>query len=107
MTDLGCKVKNCAFHNEANLCSRDSIKVDGSTAMDSCSTCCSSYEMSNKRDRATNSCDCKGKQKIDISCEATHCRYNDNYNCVAGHIDVKPSKDKTHGVTECASFVLK
>lgn len=104
MTDLGCKVKNCVYHSEENLCSRDTIKVDGSNATESCSTCCASFE--NLRDKATNSCVC-GKQKIEITCEAVNCKFNENNNCMANHIDVKPSKDKSYGSTECASFMMR
>lgn len=104
MTDLGCKVKNCVYHSEENLCSRDTIKVGGSNAKESCSTCCASFE--NLRDKTTNSCVC-GKQKIEISCEAVNCKYNENNNCMANHIDVKPSKDKSYGSTECASFMMR
>lgn len=104
MTDLGCKVKNCVYHSEENLCTRNNIKVDGSYATDCCDTHCGSYE--DGTGSAKNSCGC-GKKKIEITCEAVNCKYNENNNCTASHIDVKPSKVKSNGYTECASFMMK
>lgn len=105
MTDLGCKVKKCIFHTDENLCSRNTITVGGADATNCSGTSCESYEKSG-RDKATNDCGC-GKAKIEITCEATNCRYNDARNCKAGHIDVKPCTDKSCGSTECASFELR
>ena len=107
MTDLGCKVKNCAHHSKDNLCCRDSIKVGGSSATDCCSTCCNSYEK-NSGTKVTNSTDYSmGNKKLQISCDAVNCRYNEDYNCKAGHIDVKPSKSSMHGATECSTFEMR
>ncbi len=106
MTELGCRVKSCYHHSKENMCCRDNIKVGGCSATDCCSTCCSSYEKNNKT-RVTNSTDCGcGNRSIEVSCDAVNCRYNEDYKCRAGRIDVKPSKNTAHGATECATFEM-
>ena len=49
----------------------------------------------------------EGHVSLDVCCEATNCKYNENNNCIAKHINVKPSKNKDFGSTECASFALR
>lgn len=49
----------------------------------------------------------EGHVSLDVCCEATNCKYNENNNCIAKHINVKPSKNKDFGSTECASFELR
>ena len=105
MTELGCKVKNCLHHSTDNLCCRDTIKVDGCNAKDCCSTCCASYEKTGRV--KTENKTMEGHVSLDVCCEATNCKYNENNNCIAKHINVKPSKNKDFGSTECASFELR
>ena len=103
MTDLKCSVKNCTY-NENHLCCKGSIMVDGKEAKEANATKCASFE---------NCGSCCGKnstqspdKKINVSCQAVNCVYNDNKNCTAAHIDVAKSKDCRNGETECATFKM-
>ena len=101
MTDLGCSVTNCTY-NEDRLCCRREIKVGGKSARDCSDTCCCSY-VEKGCGCAKNSSMEPGK-KTEIACDATNCTYNNSMVCHAPHVNVKTSKDVTHGETECASF---
>lgn len=81
MTELGCKVKNCLHHSTDNLCCRNTIKVDGCNAKDCCSTCCASYEKTGRV--KTENKTMEGHVSLDVCCEATNCKYNENNNCIA------------------------
>ena len=43
-------------------------------------------------------------KEIDVACEATHCRFNENEKCHADHIGISGAGACTCGETECASF---
>ncbi|MGN0375330.1 MAG: DUF1540 domain-containing protein [Butyrivibrio sp.] len=102
MTDLGCCVDFCK-HNEDNKCCRSDIKVGGTHATEPENTFCSSYE-ERVSDSVSNAC-CKPNQKLQISCEAENCVYNENRNCTAEHIDV--GRSVVQGKTECSTFRMK
>ncbi len=103
MNDLACGVKTCAY-NESNCCKREGIKVDGQMAENSASTCCSSFcECGSPR--VTSACECEPKRVTNIICDAVKCRYNDDKNCTAKHVDVTGSHALIASETECATFV--
>ena len=104
MTDLGCCVSDCV-HNESQMCCRGTIKVGGEDAKSACCTYCESVQQKGSGSGATNSTH-QPDHKINISCDALNCKYNDSTRCTAGHVDVKNSSDTVHGQTECATFQM-
>jgi hypothetical protein len=60
------------------------------------------------KDRGTNGAACNAlkdvSKEIDVACEATHCRFNENEKCHADHIGISGAGACTCGETECASF---
>lgn len=105
MNDLACGVKTCAY-NDCNCCKRDNIKVEGPSAEQSSATCCSSFCDSGS-DRATSACHNEPKRTTNILCDAVKCRYNDDRNCTAKHVDVTGSYATVSGETECATFISR
>ena len=66
-------------------CCKGDIQVEGREATEAQSTCCGSF-----KDRGTNGAACNAlkdvSKEIDVACEATHCRFNENEKC---HADVR------------------
>ena len=105
MNDLACSVKTCAY-NDCNCCKRENIKVEGDRAESSASTCCSSF-CEKGSPRVTSACECEPKRTTNILCDAVKCRYNDERNCTAKHVDVTGSHAMVSSETECATFVSR
>ena len=105
MNDLACGVKSCAY-NDCNCCKRDGIKVEGTMAERSSATCCASFcECGSPR--VTSACECEPKRVTNIICDAVKCRYNDDKNCTAKHVDVTGTHAMISSETECATFVSR
>lgn len=100
MTMLDCNVSSCVY-NESSKCCRNSIEVKGQDAKEASATCCGSYNKSGCG--CTNSTK-ETKEHVDISCEATHCKYNENNNCVAEHVGVKGGTATAMCDTQCNTF---
>lgn len=103
MAYLDCSVKSCTYNNEDGCCCKGDIQVEGREATEAQSTCCGSF-----KDRGTNGAACNAlkdvSKEIDVACEATHCRFNENEKCHADHIGISGAGACTCGETECASF---
>ena len=103
MAYLDCSVKSCTYNNEDGCCCKGDIQVEGREATEAQSTCCGSF-----KDRGTNGAACNAlkdvTKEIDVACEATHCRFNENEKCHADHIGISGAGACTCGETECASF---
>ena len=103
MTELGCGVKTCIY-NESNLCCRQEIKVNGSSAHNSSATFCDSFK-EQKSDKVNNASCGEPEKATDIICEAVNCRYNENMKCAAKHVDVTGRNARVSDETECATFI--
>ena len=103
MAYLDCSVKSCTYNNEDGCCCKGDIQVEGREATEAQSTCCGSF-----KDRGTNGAAYNAlkdvSKEIDVACEATHCRFNENEKCHADHIGISGAGACTCGETECASF---
>lgn len=101
MPELKCAVVTCV-HNKQNYCDLDGIEVMGNTASVSEETSCGSFvekkgnEYSNSMKEATAT--------SNIKCHACECKYNDDYKCYAGKINVAGSSASRSDETECATF---
>lgn len=103
-TYLDCYVTSCVY-NANRCCGKGDIVVDGKEAKANGETACDSFKVRNGN-QATNVTYSLSKD-IDIVCEATNCRFNDNKNCKAEHISIAGGNAGTSAETECASFDAK
>ena len=90
MPNLSCGVDNCAY-NQNDMCSLNSIKVNGSFANHSEATCCGSFvekggftnaavDMGPAEPATSVACDCKcHAESIDIS--GDYAQHQDNTEC--------------------------
>lgn len=104
MSELNCGVSNC-FYNKDALCSKGDIMVGGKQANKTDETSCESFS-NRKSDAYTSSLDHASKI-ISIDCEASKCTYNNNYRCIAEHVDVTGNGASGSKETACATFVQK
>ncbi len=101
MTVLDCSVTGCAY-NEDRCCKKENIKVIGLEARENSETSCSSFK--------ELGCGCgsnmakRNAKEVDVSCEATHCKFNSNEKCHAEHIGIAGGNACECEQTECASF---
>ena len=92
MPNLSCGVDNCAY-NQNDMCSLNSIKVNGSFANHSEATCCGSFVDMGPAEPATS-----------VACEAEKCCYNKNCKCHAESIDISGDYAQHQDNTECSTF---
>jgi hypothetical protein len=83
-------------------CSKGDIKVGGENAEVCQETCCESFQ-ERKRENARSSMGTPSTV-TDVRCEATHCKYNDQCNCNAGHVDISGAAACNCRETECVTF---
>ena len=103
MAELKCMAENCVY-NKDYLCSKGDIMVGGKHAEGSDDTCCESFmERREGRDSYTSSTS-HPSNYISIDCEATKCVYNQNYKCVAEHVDIRGVEANKSAETACATF---
>ncbi len=103
-TYLDCYVTSCLY-NANHCCGKGDIKVEGKEAKVNCETACNSFR-ERKGSVAKNSVNSLTKD-IEIVCEATNCRFNENKNCKAEHISIAGGNACSSRETECASFDAK
>ncbi len=101
MAELYCSVDNCAY-NKSEYCCKGDIQVGGKHAVKENETCCESFA-DEKMDRYTSALEHPSKA-IDIDCEAVKCIYNNEYKCVAEHVDIKGCGACECTETACATF---
>ncbi len=85
MTRLECNVCNCV-HNADKCCCRREILVDGHNARDPEGTCCASFDES-RGGRFTNLFKTP-ETKLEVSCDAVSCVYNEDNCCIARTISI-------------------
>lgn len=103
MAELKCVAENCVYNKDC-LCSKGDIMVGGKHANTIDDTCCESFmEKRQGRDSYTSSTS-HPSNYISIDCEATKCVYNQNYKCVAEHVDIRGCDACKSAETACATF---
>ena len=106
MAELKCVAENCVYNKDC-LCSKSDIMVGGKHADTIDDTCCESFmEKRQDRDSYSNSTSHPSKY-ISIDCEAVKCVYNQNYKCVASHVDIRGGQANESRETACATFKEK
>ncbi len=106
MAELKCVAENCVY-NKNYLCSKGDIMVGGKHAETIDDTCCESFmEKRGERDSYTSST-AHPTNYISIDCEAAKCVHNQNYKCVAEHVDIRGCDACKCGETACATFKEK
>lgn len=104
MPNLLCDVRNCSYNKEEH-CTLSHIKVDGDTATNVESTCCSSFDPT---EYAASNCSHEVKEDVDVKCSAGNCLFNNECNCKALDIKISgPSTTSCSHDTQCASFWSK
>lgn len=100
MTQLKCSVKNCMYNDE-QLCSKGDIMIGGQDASKPNETRCESF-----RERTGSMTNSVGhpSREIEVGCQATNCRFNENCKCSANEIGIAGSNACSCAETECASF---
>lgn len=106
MAELKCGAESCTY-NKDRLCAKGDIMVGGKHAQTSDDTCCESFmEKRGIGDSYTSSISHPSKI-ISIDCEAVKCVYNQNYKCVASHVDIRGGQAHESRETACATFKEK
>ena len=104
MAELKCMAEKCNYNKDC-LCSKGDIMVGGTHAKTSDDTCCESFI--EKRDAGYTSSTSHPSSIISIDCEAVKCMYNQNYKCVAEHVDIRGGHASDSRETACATFTEK
>jgi hypothetical protein len=103
MADLKCVVENCGYNKDC-LCSKGDISVGGRRACSIDDTCCESFAQKREGlDAFTNSLS-HPSRTISIDCEASKCIHNDNFKCIAEHVDISGCGACDCKETACATF---
>lgn len=103
MAELKCAAEKCTY-NKDRLCCKGDIMVGGSSARKEDDTCCESFALKREgMDAFSNAMSRPGKM-ISIDCEAVKCVYNNNYKCIAEHVDIKGNGACDCKETACATF---
>lgn len=101
MSELKCVVESCC-HNDNCRCAKGDIMISGRHAECAEETCCESFSEC-KKDSIRNATE-HPSLHINIDCEAVKCIYNENYKCVAPHVDIKGCGACSCKGTSCATF---
>lgn len=101
MPVLDCNVVSC-IHNADKKCCKGNILVEGSDAKTSDATFCASF-YEREADSFRNQYETPDVA-LQVDCEATHCRFNDNCECHADHIGIDGGSVCCSEETKCASF---
>lgn len=106
MAELKCGVDSCTY-NEEHLCSKGDIMVGGKHACNCEDTCCESFAAKREGKESYTSSLSHPSNVISIDCEAVKCMYNQNYKCVAEHVDIRGGHANDSRETACATFTEK
>ena len=102
MAELTCSVNTCASHNDGYCC-RNSIKIDGRSAMMKDQTFCGSFQ--EKNSGAVNAaCGSTPNPHMEIRCSASHCTHNQSGHCSAENVTVSGGSATVMTDTTCDSF---
>lgn len=102
MPNLSCGVDKCTY-NQNDMCSLNTIKVNGSFAKQSKTTCCGSFV---EKGGFTNAAVDVGEAEpaTSVDCEAEKCCHNKNLKCHAESIDISGDYAQNQESTNCATF---
>lgn len=103
MTNLECTVSTC-LHYSDNYCCKQTIIVDGTSAVNAQDTCCGSFD--ENTDGSFKNIFKTPESRLEVDCEAVQCVYNEDRHCSADHIDISGDGAKQSTHTECATFKL-
>lgn len=103
MAELQCIVENCAYNRETYCCKGD-IMVGGKHADSEDDTCCESFAQRREGMDSYTSSLFHPSKVISIDCEAANCTYNNNYKCLADHVDIKGCGASDSKETLCSTF---
>lgn len=103
MTDLKCNVTSCTYNKE-HLCSKGDIMVGGKRAQEKDATCCESFSPKKEGMEGYSSSLSHPSHTISIDCEASQCVYNQNYKCMAEHVEISGNGACNCKETLCATF---
>ena len=106
MAELICGARSCTYNKDC-LCSIGFIMVGGKHADKSDDTCCESFVVKRGDGDSYTSSLSHPSKVISIDCEAVKCVYNQNYKCVAAHVDIRGEKANQSRETACATFKEK
>ncbi len=106
MAELKCGVESCTYNKE-HLCSKGDIMVGGKHASNYEDTCCESFAVRREGRDAYTSSLAHPSSVISIDCEAVKCIYNQNYKCIAEHVDIRGGHANESRETACATFTEK
>ncbi len=101
MAELKCKAESCTY-NKNEYCCKGDIMVGGKHACDCDDTCCESF--SERRADSFSSALNHPSPTISVDCEVSKCTYNNNYKCLAEHVDIMGSGASNRKETACATF---
>lgn len=101
MTNLECNVKNC-MHNSDNCCCKRAITVEGREAGQARETCCASFD--ENRGGAFTNLFKTPETRLEISCDAVKCIYNEDNRCRAERIGITGEGANQCGDTKCSTF---
>ena len=104
MAELKCAVDNCVY-NKSKCCCKGDITVGGKRACCEDETCCESFSQTGS-DRFTSALE-HPSRTISIDCEASDCKFNSDYKCTAGHVDIKGCGACNCKETACATFTAR
>ena len=106
MAELKCGARSCIYNKE-HLCSKGDIMVGGKYADKFEDTCCESFAARKEGKDVYTSSLSHPSVVISIDCEAVKCVYNQNYKCVAEHVDIRGGHAGESKGTACATFTEK
>lgn len=104
MADLLCNARNCGYNRDEYCCKGD-IMVGGKHAKNEDDTCCESF-IARRGESITSACSHPSRM-ISIDCEVSQCLYNNNYKCIAEHVDIRGMDALDSDSTVCATFKQK
>jgi hypothetical protein len=79
--------------------------VDGESARTCQSTCCASFD-ERKDDSFCNQFETPD-EKLEVSCDAVNCMYNEMHACHAEKVGISGNGAKKCDQTECATFKMR
>jgi len=113
---LNCTADTCV-NNINNLCSANTIKVDGNVASTSSETECETFSEKGFKNAVTNLTNMNfggeikqllNSDSIEMSpkvkCEAANCKYNSNRICGAENVMINGPGASTSSATRCETF---
>ncbi|MBQ3253388.1 MAG: DUF1540 domain-containing protein [Acholeplasmatales bacterium] len=108
MTKVSCNAKTCGY-NDNEYCTKKGIDVEGLFAKSKIGTFCQSFKNphGNEELRMEMANEISPESKIQVTCSANYCRYNQENLCHKDEILIGNDKAQYRSETQCDSFKLK